>query len=133
LHAEGLLEKFCRFFGIRNGQSDMTKPRGHRNLLSICHQHLLAPGRRQAPRDSFRLLLCMGKIASLSSSDFRLYSITASAGSGSVGGTASQKTFQKLPLLSYLSDLSELERRRMKQFRNGELAIHQALFVKVLR
>src|SRR6516162_6440533 len=53
------------------------------------------------------------------------FTITASAGAGSVGGTASQKTF-------YLSDLSELERRRMKQFRSGELAIHQALFVKVL-
>src|SRR5262249_1990934 len=58
LHAEGVLEKFCRFFGIRNGQSDMTKPSGHGILLSILASASAGPWGASRTRDSFRCLAC---------------------------------------------------------------------------
>src|ERR1700758_5092517 len=51
LHAEGILEKFCRFFGIRNGQSDMTKPRGHGTLLSVLASASAGPWRASSIGD----------------------------------------------------------------------------------
>src|SRR5215469_2735892 len=128
-------KNFAAFSGSETDRA-IWRSRAAMGLSSrFWHQHLSAAAVRQAPAIRFApafrssSLRTYSDCFALSCSCFqRLFDQSTQSRKN-----CKSKDLPKAVPIAALLYLGELERRRMKQLRSGELAIDQALFVKVLR